>query len=552
MPSDITNATLAQKINALVDLWRTRELQMVAWLAGVPGGGDQSNGTYPLSDYLGAVTYVKSPAELAAEVTNTVTGGAAQASAAAASATAAGAAQAAAQTARDLALSYQTGAQAARDLALSYRNNAADSASSALFSQNASAASQTAAATSETNAGTSATTAATSASGASSSASAAAASATAAAASASAAATFDPANFYTKTVADGRYRLSSVAITSGDITSLAWGKLTGISVTDAMITGLSWGKLTGVPAFATVATSGNAGDLTGTLADVRLTANVSMRNAANTFSGATTFSAATSFVGSTWHTSTENALRFYFANNATSYWASPTGHEWRGPSQATLATLDGSGNLAASGYVQAAGAVYSNGGTYYTSSSSRQAITDASDGYLRLNNSSQFSNGVYTPGALRASGTITGDGVIQAGGAITSGTDISAIGGFRWASDSNFYFYNTSGYSFGSWRVHGSRNGYMGIVLDDSSRQPTFMSNGSTTGVYNQGASPNYWTWNDNGSAFTIGRRPTVDIAGQSGGAIPYFTGGQTGGRIYVQQGGAAAGTQEGDITLIW
>jgi hypothetical protein len=402
----ITNAQIAQEISNLVDKWRTRDLEFVDWLNGAADGGPFGDGRFPLTDYLGVVQYIKSPAALQSSVTGSADASASSAAAAAASVLSALAAQAAAEGARDLALGYRDAAQAARDLALTYRDDAANSAANALVHRNAAASSATAAAGSATDANDSAADAADYAGAAASSASAAASSAAAAAASAAAAATFDPAGFYTKTAADARYRQLSVAITDADIADLAYSKLTSVPST-----------------FAPSAHTHPASDITGTI-------------------------------------------------NA------------------------------------------------------------------------------ETLGGLSLSASATANSVAQRDSVgILTASDMYSVGGFRWSSDTNFYIYNTSGYSYGSWRINGARNGYVGLVLDIG-HLPTLMSNGGdTVGVYLQGAS--FWSWFDDGSEFRVSH-PIVDYNSEHPYARFANIGNAGGGRIYVQNGGSPSGTQEGDITFIW
>ena len=60
------------------------------------------------------------------------------------------------------------------------------------------------------------------------------------------------------------------------------------------ISAVTWSTLTGKPTFATVATSGSASDLsTGTLSDARLSTNVALLSAANTFTSAQTIASGT-------------------------------------------------------------------------------------------------------------------------------------------------------------------------------------------------------------------------------------------------------------------
>lgn len=69
--------------------------------------------------------------------------------------------------------------------------------------------------------------------------------------------------------------------------------------------------------------------------------------------------------------------------------------------------------------------------------------------------------------------------------------------GFRDDSNSNYYFYSASGYSYGSFRLGGTRGGYVGLILDGTKRW-TFMSDGTNVGLYNQIDSR--WSYLDNNS----------------------------------------------------
>lgn len=79
--------------------------------------------------------------------------------------------------------------------------------------------------------------------------------------------------------------------------------------------------------------------------------------------------------------------------------------------------------------------------------------------------------------------------------------EVLVYAGFRWLQDANYYIYSTNGYTYGSWRIGGSRNGYTGIILDVSS-QWTWMSNGTNCGVYTQ--TGGYWSWIEDGTNFSI------------------------------------------------
>src|SRR5690606_36454293 len=80
---------------------------------------------------------------------------------------------------------------------------------------------------------------------------------------------------------------------------------------------------------------------------------------------------------------------------------------------------------------------------------------------------------------------------------------IQAYNGFRWEQDANFYIWNTSGYTYGSWRIGGARGGYTGLILDDGAHYPTFMSDASWIGAYCQGGGRE-WLWADDGAGILL------------------------------------------------
>ena len=64
---------------------------------------------------------------------------------------------------------------------------------------------------------------------------------------------------------------------------------------------------------------------------------------------------------------------------------------------AASGAVTASNGLSVAGTFSATGDIYLKGG--------RLALSDANDGWLRVNNSGNYSNGIYTPGSLRADGT---------------------------------------------------------------------------------------------------------------------------------------------------
>lgn len=138
----ISNAALAQQISDLLSYWRDRDAEYAEWITGAVNGGDYSDGTYPLTDYAGNTTYVKSPPQLEYEVETSATSAAAYATAASTSATnAATSATNASSSAATAAVSEANAATSASaastsaSSASSHASNAATSASNASTSE---------------------------------------------------------------------------------------------------------------------------------------------------------------------------------------------------------------------------------------------------------------------------------------------------------------------------------------------------------------------------------------------------------------------------------
>ena len=208
-------------------------------------------------------------------------------------------------------------------------------------------------------------------------------------------------------------------------------------------------------------------------------------------------------------------------------------------------------------------------------------LQDASDGWLRINNNGSFLQGIYTPGTLRVDGilnlgvnhwhqsidnyarlyfgssdrsyykspnghefrnnndtltmAVDNSGNFQSAGNIVADGSVETTGHYYWAQNTGYYIANILGTTYGSWRIGGSTNGYTGIVLEDGGRRPTFMSNNSTSGVYNQGSG--YWSWLDNGSQFQVNRQLTdssgyayLKANGHGSGTVTYSTSTPSGG----------------------
>lgn len=325
-----------------------------------------------------------------------------------------------------------------------------------------------------------------------------------------------------------------------DIGALAWAKLSDVpsefvptahSHGDADIAGLSWEKITNVPsAFAPSAHTHGDADISGIswskLADVP---------AAFPPSG----HAHPEYMSSVPDTESDwNSV----ADGNTHFLASST----NGPSEATYFGMS-VGNTLATYAFQLAGrnGVYQartkENGTWQSWAQLAlvghiHAIADVTGLQAALDGKAAYSHThSYLP---LAGGSLTG--------ALSVAGDTLTSGGFRWSTDANFYLYNTNGYTYGSWRVGGSRGGYVGLVLDDSGRRPTFMSSGTASGIYNQGSS--YWAFYDDGTYFRMGRRPYQDYEG--GGALLHYTNGYGGGRITVSTSTPSGTPADGDIWI--
>jgi hypothetical protein len=147
----ITNTALAQAMSDLIAHWQDFQDEMQAWLSGEVGGGPNSDGKYPITDYLDVTTLVTSPAQLEDDVQSLVSGAQGYATAASASATAAAAsattattqaglaatARTNAETAETNAETAQAAAESARNTAIAQAAAASTSASNALASENA-------------------------------------------------------------------------------------------------------------------------------------------------------------------------------------------------------------------------------------------------------------------------------------------------------------------------------------------------------------------------------------------------------------------------------
>jgi hypothetical protein len=179
--------------------------------------------------------------------------------------------------------------------------------------------------------------------------------------------------------------------------------------------------------------------------------------------------------------------------------------------------------------------------------------TSIADGKLRLlfnANSSTAFNSPANGYSWRGGDSSIVLATLDANGTFTAATDVYAGGGFRLSTDTSFYLYNTNGYNYGSWRIGGARNTYVGLMLDDAGgRHPTFMVNGSNVGVYNQGISR--WSWYHDYSTFLFHTNDGIFVDSYNGCALAWGNG-QTSGRVILQSGGSPTGGSDGDVFFIY
>lgn len=69
-----TNAQLSLELSTFLTLQGQRERELRDWQSGASDGGPFLDGTYPITDFTGATLFYKSPARLAADVDNAVSG----------------------------------------------------------------------------------------------------------------------------------------------------------------------------------------------------------------------------------------------------------------------------------------------------------------------------------------------------------------------------------------------------------------------------------------------------------------------------------------------
>lgn len=238
---------------------------------------------------------------------------------------------------------------------------------------------------------------------------------------------------------------------------------------------------------ATVATSGSAADLTGTLSDNLLSSNIPRKNEANVFQSSG-------------------------AGGAQTFSGPADGRIWL---KSTLAATNEK---------------------YW-------GIAAESTGNLSIFTGSDAESGVANAITISRSGTSVTGINMQAN---VQASQFEAEG-YRWVRDGAYYIWNTDGYSYGSWRIGGSRGGYVGLVLDDGGKCPTFMSNNSAAGIYEQGISA--WHYYCQSGLFRVGSSYKPYFDGGPG-AMLHYIGGQTSGRITVSTSGPSGTPADGDIWI--
>lgn len=166
-----------------------------------------------------------------------------------------------------------------------------------------------------------------------------------------------------------------------------------------------------------------------------------------------------------WHRSDDAAQRIYFVSGGTTHFKSPiasgNSHTFRNSADTDLVTIS-----AASGTLTTVGNLNAQAGTLQLRN--RNAVYDANDGYLRLQDGA-YANGIYTPGRFRA------DNWLQT----TTGVGNVAL--------SQYFAWNDGFFTYGTAYVAGSIGGYTGLVLHDGGMRCSLMSNGGSGGIYNQG-----------------------------------------------------------------
>ncbi len=152
-----SNADLAQAISNLIAADVSIKTEFQAWLAGSVGGGPNTDGKYPLTDYQDNTVLTTCPAQMAEDVASEVTGAAGHATDAETAQTAAELAETHAETAEVNAETAETSAVTAKNTAVTAKNDAESARTTAIAQAAAALASANNASTSETNASSSET-----------------------------------------------------------------------------------------------------------------------------------------------------------------------------------------------------------------------------------------------------------------------------------------------------------------------------------------------------------------------------------------------------------
>lgn len=492
--AEITNSLLAQKISDLLDAWRTREQQMQAWISGAADGGPYGDGRFPLADYLGVIRYTKSPAALESSVSGSASASNASAIAAAASAAAADIARSLAVTASSNAAAARDATIAARDLTLQYRDASANNLSTTDAYRMQARAWASNAVDVMVEAGL-----------------------------------YSARHYAIKTseslsgiAEDVAQSAANAALAleykndaedaAADAASSAAAAQTWNPANYATLAGAYFTGLVGAGANFYV-------DTTGEIANTR---NIEIKSAGQ---NRVLFG---SYAGH-WRPS----ITIHGQTNA--HYMFMVGPDSASTDVSTNARIHSSRGLALSStndYIYFRSA---NGSVYYDEPGTTRKgyVYHDSSGFGLLGSTGGWA--VRTPaGASRVE---------------IPGNDIRSNYYYGLGDPSKYIGANVGSFTYGSMFVGGTGGGYVGLVLYEGIRNPTLMSNGAARGLYCQANSQ--WDWYCTDFYMYFNRIPYQSVEG-SGGAVLRYVQGQTGGRIWIQQGGSPLGSQEGDLTLIW
>lgn len=156
------------------------------------------------------------------------------------------------------------------------------------------------------------------------------------------------------------------------------------------------------------------------------------------------------------------------------------------------------------------------------------------DTWLRLNPTSAFTSGIYSPGLMRVDGELQLNSVVR---------DVTNAG--------SLFNFNRSALSYGTAYITGSANGgYHGLTIYDGVYNMTLMSSGSSRGIYDQGVSK-WFLYNDTTYNY-LGQDYPMRKSTTTGGMVYHASTSYVGGAVFVQSGGSPSGGADGDIFLIY